>query len=293
MKRIILVGSLLICGATKVVKATDINFYIAPYLTYINYSNSDSKESGYDLTVYGSISINKGFHVVEWSIGHTLLNFKNSTSDWNQSDYVLSYTNYQLIPWYGKIGIHYIATPNEHVSKGGKVFFMDLGYVKKYKWNTGLEYTFSDYKYGVNLNQVKLHSGFYIWKNYYTGFYFDGFLGTIHINKSKWTADMQRLSKKNYYYAGIGGTYFTSNYSLSLNISLGKRIFEVDKGGFVVYNLKEPYTWRLNLQGKYYFNKKFSVSGNLGFASYKEDVQGQATNEVKTYVVSLSVGYHF
>jgi len=289
MKKITLaIFSLISLGYT-----VELNVFSAPYITYLNYSGSDVKRWGYDFTLYGNISVDRGYHVFEWSIGHTFLDFKGNTSNWSQNDYTLSYTNYLLFPWYGKVAFHYIATPNEHLTKGGKIYLIDLGYVKKYNWDAGLEYAFSDYKYGVNLNQVKLHAGKYIWKTRFTGFYLNTFIGGININKKTWYGETTSLPKKNYVFAGAGLTFFTKEYSIYANISAGERIFEVDKGGFVVYNLKERYIWKAEAGLKYYVNKNISLETRISHSYYKEDISQTKENSVNVYTATLSIGYRF
>ena len=269
--------------------AADLHFSIAPFATYINYDNSGLKKDGWATTLYGSLSINKT-HIFEAAYGYTHLNYKNGYQNWNQNDYTIAYTNYMLFPWYGKIGFHYIATPNEDLSKDGKIVFADVGYIQRYKWNVGLEMYATDYKYGVNVYQLNPKGGFYIWKDYYTGFYLSGYLGYIHINRKAWITNPNPLHKKNYYYLGIATTYFTAKYSLTLASSIGERIFEVSNGGFVVYNLAERYYGRTELKGTYYFNKHLSASLIGSLENYKE---ASTNDRVKVYSITASIGYSF
>jgi len=263
--------------------------YISPYFTYINYDNSGIKKDGWASTLYGSLTINKN-HVIEAAYGYTHLNYKHNYTNWNQNDYTIAYTNYMLFPWYGKIGFHYISTPNEDVSKNGKTVFADFGYVKRYRWNVGLEAYYTDYKYGLDVLQLNPKGGFYLWKNYTTGFYFGGKLGFIRLNKRIWQTNLNPLHKKGYYYFEYGITYFTPKYSVGINASIGERIFEVSNGGFVVYNLPERYYGRTELKGTYYFNKKLNVSLSAAFGNYRES----STDErVKVYTLTASIGYSF
>ena len=286
MKQKILVPALLAGGLSF---GLDLKFHVAPYFTYINYDNSNIKKDGWASTLYGSLTVNKN-HVIEAAYGYTHLNYKHNYTNWNQNDYTIAYTNYMFSPFYGKIGFHYIATPNEDLSKGGKIAFVDFGYIKRYKWNAGLEAYYTDYKYGVNVFQINPKGGFYIWKDYYRGFYFSGKLGFLKINKKTWRTNYYPLHKKGYYYLEYGITYFTPKYSITLDASIGERIFEVANGGFVVYNLPERYYGRTELKGTYYFNKHLSatLSGSLG--NYKES----STNDrVKVYTITASIGYSF
>ncbi|RTZ60637.1 MAG: hypothetical protein DSZ31_01675 [Gammaproteobacteria bacterium] len=262
------------------------NLSLQPYFTYINYSNSGVKKNGYSSTIYGVLSIDRGTHVVEGAIGYTHLRYKGNAS-WNQSDYTLAYTNYMFYPWYAKLGFHYIATPNNHFSEKSKIYFGDVGYISKYKWDAGVFVSYSDYKRSVSTFESRLHSGFYRWKDYYSGFYFSCDLTWINLDDSK---KVLTISKNNYYSAGIGVTYFTPQYKVGAYGWLGERTLMVDNGGFVVYNLEEKYKGGLNLSGVYYITKKLWVEAQAGYSQYKESETGKNVGVLTT---TLSVGYAF
>ena len=293
MRKVILL-SLAVAGTTLAVQPKkDWSFTIAPSLTYINYSDSSVKDWGFSGTLYGALSLKHGIHVIEAAIGNTHLDYKNSNTNWNQSDYVIAYTNYQFFPWYGKVGFHYIATPNTDISEDAKVYFADVGYIKRYKWTGGLFVSYSDYKNGGNVFQGQAHGGFYRWKDYYRGYYFGGTFTWINVGdvgKLTTPYDAVRLTKNNYFSVGASATYFTPKYSVSFGGWAGERVFAVDSGGFVVYNLREKYKWGLNLSGTYRLNKKISLNGILGYSRYKELSDG---NNVGVLTTTVSVSYSF
>ncbi len=273
----------------------DINSYVAPYITYIKYDGSAVKKDGWVTTLYGSLSFQKGVHVLEWAYGYTHLNYKGSPpSGWNQNDYTLKYTNYQFFPFYGSVGFHYIASPNTDISERAYIWLADIGYIKKYDWTTGVEAAYSDYKYGFNAKQLRIHGGKYLWLGYRRGFYFEGSLYAENVNKKYVTAagwaQNTELNKKNFYWLGYGITYFTPKYTVKLNSQIGERAFEVDNGGFVVYNLKERYYSSTSLSGTYRFSKRLSATLQVGMSSYREV---ETDKRVKVYTVTASVGYSF
>ena len=274
-------GSLAIAGQYK-----DWYLTVQPYVTYINYSNSGQKKWGISGTLYGSLSLNYGTHLFEAAIGNTHLEYKNDLTDWNQSDYAFSYTNYQLFPWYGKIGFHYIATPNDHFSANGKVYFGDIGYISRYKWDGGLFLSYSDYKWDIAAFQGRLHGGFYSWIDYYRGFYFSGDATWINLNNE----NLLGITKKNFFSAGIGVTYFSPGYKLSISAWGGERTLMVDNGGFVVYNLREKYRGGLNLSGTYFVNGQLWIGAEVGYSNYKELSDDKSVNVV---TATLTVGYSF
>ncbi len=262
------------------------NLSLQPYFTYINYSNSGVKKNGYSSTLYGVLSIDRGTHVVEGAIGYTHLRYKGNAS-WNQSDYTLAYTNYMFYPWYAKLGFHYIATPNNDISEKAKIYFGDLGFISRYKWDAGIFLSYSDYKRSVNAFESRFHSGFYRWIDYYRGFYFSGDLTWINVDRGQ---NVVVTTKKNYYSAGAGVTYFTSKYKVGLYGWAGQRMFMVDNSGFVVYNLQEKYKFGGKLFGVYYVSKKLWVEAQAGYSQYKEPDTGKNVGVLTT---TLSVGYAF
>jgi len=175
---------------------------VEPSATYIDYSNSKYKNWGYSATLYGALSLDFGKHLFEGAAATTHLDYKDGYSDWNQSDYTIAYTNYLFFPWYGKIGFHYITTPNTHFSDDGKVYFGDIGYIARYKWDGGLFFSYSDYRRGIEATEARLHGGFYRWRDYWRGFYFSGDITGIHINGEKELG----VSKKNYLSVNLAST---------------------------------------------------------------------------------------
>ena len=259
---------------------------VQPYVTYIDYSNSKYKNWGYSATLYGALSLSFGNHLFEGAVGTTHLDYKDGYTNWNQSDYTFAYTNYVLFPWYGKVGFHYIATPNTHFSDDGRIYFGDIGYISRYRWDGGLFVSYSNYNEGIAATEARLHGGFYRWLDYWRGFYFSGDITGIHINGEKQLG----TSKKNYISLGGSATYFTARYKVTAYLWIGQRTLMVDNGGFVVYNLKERYRGGGNLSGTYYLRKNIWVSGNIGISNYKELETGKSVNVVST---TISIGYAF
>ena len=283
-KKKLVISGLFLSGLAS---AAQLNISIQPYFTYLSYSGSDVKKNGWATTLFGSLSVDKT-HVFEAAWGYTHLNYKNNLPNWNQNDYTIAYTNYMLFPWYGKVGFHYIATDNTDISDSAKIYFADFGYIKKYRWNGGLFISYSDYRNGIAATEGQAHGGFYHWFDYYTGLYFHGDARWIHVAD----ADKVGFSKKNYLSAGAGVTYFTSRYSVDLSGWIGERLFDVDNGGFVVYNLTEKYRGGLKLHGTYYFSKKIWVGAQLGYDWYKERTL-TGTNNVGVFAITANIGYSF
>ena len=296
-KRLLLLSAAVSCGLSfsepKAKQTKDWFITLVPNLTYIDYSNSDIKKWGWSANLYGSLSLKYGTHVLEGMVGTTHLEYKNSNTNWNQSDYVIAYTNYQFFPWYGKVGFHYLTSPSSGYSSMADVYFADIGYIKRYAWDGGLFVSYSNYRNNVETFQAQVHGGFYRWRDYYRGFYFSGDLTWINLNSLQninSPTDIVKLTKENYYSAGVGVTYFTPRYKVYAHGWLGERVLAVDGGGFVVYNLSEKYYGGATVGGTYYWNKKLFISLDLGYSTYKELSSG---NTVGTFTSTLSVGYSF
>ena len=279
-----------IAGAIQTQK--DWHLTVSPSLTYINYSNSNIKRSGFSATLYGALTLKYyGTHVFEAAIGNTHLDYKNSNSNWNQSDYVIAYTNYQYLPWYGKVGFHYISSPNNDFSSTSQIYFADIGYIKRYAWNSGVFVAYSNYRDDIDAVQAQAHGGFYRWIDFYRGYYFSGSFTWINVDyPSNTTYAISKLTKNNYFSVGASATYFTPKYSLTAGGWVGERVLDVDAGGFVVYNLSEKYYWGLNVSGTYYLNRRFSLNGIVGYSQYKELASG---NNVGVLTTTVSLSYSF
>jgi len=282
-KKFILCG---VAAASITTFSKPISIYVEPFFTGIDYHNSKFKKDGYSTTLYGSVSLENGVHLFEGAYGYTHLNYKNLNTNWNQNDYVIAYTNYQLFPWYFKIGYHYIASPNTDISKSSNTFFVDLGWIKKYAYSYGIFLSYSKYRRKVSTVELRPHAGFYYWLDFYRGFYYSIDGTWIRINNQKNIG----VTQKNYFSLQGSITYFTPQYSLGLSLWGGKRTFMVDNGGFVIYNLRERYKYGVNLNGRYYFNRRVSVGVQFGYNKYKE----LSTNKnVSVFTSTVSVGFSF
>ena len=260
---------------------------VQPYVTYIDYSNSKYKNWGYSATLYGALSLSFGKHLFEGAVGTTHLDYKDGYTNWNQSDYTFAYTNYVLFPWYGKVGFHYITTPNTHFSDDGKIYFGDIGYISRYRWDAGLFLSYSDYRRDIDATEARFHGGFYRWLDYWRGFYFSGDITGIHINGK----NQLGVSKKNYLSVGVGATYFTARYKVGAQLWAGQRTLMVDNGGFVVYNLRERYRGGVKLNGTYYLRKNIWLNAEVGYDNYKE--LSPSNKSVNVVSATVSIGYAF
>ncbi len=260
---------------------------VAPYFTYINYAGSGVKKDGYVGTLLATLGFNYGKDVVSLAYAYTHLNYKRNFGSWNQNDYTVFYTTYQLYPLIFTAGYHYIKSPNEDFSKTGSIPFVYVGYGQRYLWDAGVFASYSSYKQSVGAFETQLRGGFYRWQDYYTGFYYNADLTWINVKGTNTLG----VGKKNYYSVGGSVTYFRlGKFSIKGALWLGQRTLMVDKGGFVVYNLKEKYSGGAEISGTYYLKNRLWATGILGYSHYKEV---DTNDNVDTYTITLSIGYSF
>jgi len=269
----------------------ELNVYVAPYYTYTNYDGSLMKKEGWSTALYGYVDY-KSEHLFQWGYSYSHINFKSNYSNWNQNDYTVKYTNYQMAPWFGGLGVHFISSPNKDVSEKAAIIVADVGYQIDYDWIAAAEYSYGDYKYGLATQQLRLHGGKYFWTAPGKGFFVGGGVRWNHSNKKSvpeigWT---QSLRKKNYYSFDYGVNYFTPKWSVWIRSWIGERVFAVDNGGFVVYNLKERYYTTSTISGIYKINPQLLVGLQFDMAFFRE-VETDA--RVKAYSLTATLGYSF
>lgn len=273
-------------GLLGVTQAQKINVYAAPYITFIDYEGSGIKKDGWVGTLLTTLSFDAGKQVVNLGYAYTHLNYKVPGS-WNQNDYTVSYTTYNYYPWILTVGYHYLTSPGNDFSAKANIPFAYFGYSQRYQWDLGTFVSYSDYKQGVGAFELQPSFGFYRWKDYYTGSYYSINLTWINVKGMK----TLQTNKRNYFSVGGSATYFRiGSYSVKAGAWLGQRMLMVDNGGFVVYNLRERYSFGADLSGTYYLDKNLSLTGIVGYSHYKETSTGK---KVDVYTFTVSVGYSF
>jgi hypothetical protein len=283
-KKLLIFGTLLLGGIGF---SQNYSISVAPYFTYIGYSGSGIKKNGYVGTLLTTLGLNYGKDVFNFAYAYTHLSYKNNYGSWNQNDYTLTYTTYRFYPWTFSVGYHLVKSPNDDFSRTGNIPFIYVGYGQRYLWDAGVFVSYSDYKQGVGAFQTQLRGGFYRWQDYYSGFYYGADLTWINVKGLK----TLMTTKRNYISVGGGITKFKiGKYSIGGRAWIGQRMLMVDNGGFVVYNLRERYSFGADATATYYLNKQLSVTGMVGYAHYKEV---ETNNSVDTYTITLSVGYSF
>ena len=298
MKRLVLVlcsvFALGVLGAEA--QNLKITGYGALYGTYINYSGSDVKDYGYSSTGYLSIWSGK-VHNLQFGIEHTHIEYKNGYSDLDQQDFtaVYSNTNGILKNHTFTFGVHYINSDDD-LTDGGYTLFFDgtyFNYQTEYpylfNWSGGIGIYYSSYDNTVDFHvlQVNPHTSFRLYSSQaFGGLYTDITGYYIHVSNS----DRVGVNNDNYYSLDVALRYYYGNYEFKVGGWIGKQVFAVKNGGFVVYNLNEEYKGGFYGEISYNLSKHFRVSLNVSYNRYAEGLTG---NDVDQTVGTVSIGYRF
>ncbi len=267
-------------------EAAGLKKYFSLYGTYLNYGNSKVKEDGYAVTAYGSLGDGK-HHGVEVGLSQMHLNYESGYSDLDQTDFTLAYTNTgSLHPNFSfRLGGHYISSDDD-LTDEGLILVGDLTYFVPYRWNVGLEASYSDYDELVDFEvfQAVPHAGRYF--SFAKGkVYLEARGYYIHVSDS----DRIGISLENYYSLEASATYLQGPWSLKLSGWAGQQIFAVKNAGFVVYNLREKY--RGGITGEITYRlRQYLLGANLTWNTYKEV---ESDNTVNQAIFTVFVGLNF
>ncbi|SMP04200.1 hypothetical protein SAMN06265339_0188 [Desulfurobacterium pacificum] len=296
MRKLLLSAAvLLLAGSNAALAGGKPYTYASVYGTYINYSGSDLKSDGYSSTLY--VNSGDGFgNAVQIGASYTKINYKNK-SDLNQEDFTFVYSNTNgiLKNHTFTFGGHYINSDDE-LTDGGYTLFFDgtyFNYQKVYpylfNWSGGLGIYYSKYDNKVNFDVLQLtpHASFRLYSSPTVGGVYADLKGYyIHVEK----ASEIDIGNSNYYSAEADLRYYYKKFDVKVGGWLGKQIFAVKNGGFVVYNLTEKYKGGAFAEFGYSISPRARVSLNLGVNKYKEV---ETEDDVTQTTATVSFGYSF
>jgi len=263
------------------------------YTTFINYSDSKIKDSGFSLTGY--LSLWYGYYN-NFQLGgeYTYIKYKQGT-DLKQGDFTFVYSNTNQILKRHIIttGFHYISTTDSLTDKG-ETFFLDIThytlqrkYPYAFKWNLGTAFYYSLYDNNIQFYVFQLtpHSTIKLFSSYEMGALYLDISGTyIRVDKAKEIG----LTSKNFYSLETGLRYYKGRASLGVSGWVGTQAFAVKNSGFVVYNLTEKYTGGVSLSLGYALKSGVSL-GLKGSANSLREGKNKAYQETLTF----DIGYYF
>jgi hypothetical protein len=272
MKKILSV-SLILCAAFA--------SNIMPYGAYLKYSSKAYKDKGYLFGVYGNYSLNP--YKIEFDAEHTVIKYKQFTElpDWKQTDFTLVGHFYQSDCYEYKAGIHNIwskQTGDEY----DKVYILGALYYQYLKYNTGVDFYYSDYK-GFDVSQFSPKIGFDFGKYYSeTGsFYAELKYNYIHVQNNA-------APKSDYSNFDLKLQNFKGPWTTTLNVSMGKNAYKVEDNGFVVYNLGDEYKSSYGLKINYAVDKQDNIEIGCSRSKYNNGV-----SDAYSYIYTVSYSKAF
>ncbi|WP_457681607.1 hypothetical protein [Thermovibrio sp.] len=267
--------------------------YQGVYWSYINYSGSGLKNYGVSSTYYVS-----GFgkhNGVQFGYSATTIKYKNGLPKLKQNEITLLYsnTNDLLKNHTFTLGGHYIST-NDTLSRGAYTFIFDCTYSNSfvpyyYKWSGGLSLYYTRYpnEVGFSVIQFTPHGTYKVFSDYNKGALYVDLTGYgIHLTKDQPLG----LGKKNYYSIEGALRYYFRNYDFKLGGWVGKQVFAVKNGGFVVYNLTEKYKGGAEAELGYTFSSGVRIAANVSYNRYRELSTNDKVNQT---VFTATLGYKF
>ena len=258
-------------------------FTIMPYGSYIDYSGSlkDSAKLG---GIYASYF--KSPFKIETDGEFTKIKYNSSISNYYQRDltlighYYIGY-NYEIHAGVHNIFISQINNPDHYQ----KVLFGGVEYYKYLKYNTGVDYYYSDYR-GFNVKQITPKVGFNF-GNYYSNI--GSFYAQVKVNYINISDKNKAASKDDKY---LNTDLKLSNYqgpwTTTLKTSLGKNSYKVDDNGFVVYNLGEEYKYSYGIDMNYALSKKNSIKAGFTRSKFEENNKDGYSN---TFLLSFATSF--
>ncbi len=265
---------------------------VSVYGTPLLYSGSIAKKDGYFLGsyIYFGYGLN---HVLEAEVDYTKINFKNGKT-LNQTDFSAAYTNFYKYNKF-RIGAHFInnnedsITPNRDTN-GGIIAFLGYSRYKPYKWEIGGEaYAsyYSDYK--VNGKSLKVFQANGIFTYGEGNFYKTG---RTYITLKPYLIYLPEspTGKETYFSLEGSFAYYISKWVFSGIGYVGKTIFPVKNGGFLVYNVAEERLYGFGGGVRYILNRNSSVYVSIFSEKFRDEL---SVNDATLTTVMLGVSISF
>ena len=243
------------------------NIAVMPYGAYVNYSDKALKDDAVVGGIYVSC-FNSPFKF-ELDAESTKITYKNTIPDWNQKDLTGVAHYYIGNNWDVKVGMHNIFIDQDNNPDNyDRVFFGGILYYKYLKYNTGLDYYYSQYDH-FHVNQVTAKAGVNF-GNYYSAvgsFYTEARVNYIKISGNS------GAKKDDYTNVDLKLQNYQGRWMTELYGNVGKNAYKVARDGFVIYNLGEEYKYSAGLDINYYIDKTMSLK--VGFSRSKYEINNK------------------
>lgn len=253
-----------------------------PNIAHLSYSDSNVKDDGYALGLYGTFGKDL-IHLVEMGITRTRINYLDGF-ELGQTDLAAAYSHYGL-RGSARVGAHLLFS-NDPFSDGGKILFGGAGAYEVGVWSLGAEgawSTYPDYDGGLSVAQIAPGAGFTLANEARTRFLGVSVRGYFI-----------RLSEE----IGLGDTEFLSGeatVSLTagpLTVSGfawgGEQAFAVRNSGFLVYNVAEVHQGGYGGSFRWVLTPRSALSAGVYFEDFQDlDLSGDARS--RSFTVSFGV----
>ena len=266
---------------------------VSIYGTPLIYKNSQAKKDGYFLGsyIYYGYGLNHSF---EGEFDYTKINLQNGAT-LNQIDISIAYTYY-----YGysklRVGGHFISNDEDKITpyrntNNGIIAILGYSKFKPYQWEIGGETFFSyypNYSYSGNssLKVFQINGIFTYGKgNYYKE-------GRTYITLKPYLIYISNSPTSKDTYLSLEGSfnYYIKNWVFSGIGYIGKTVFPVKNGGFLVYNVAEERLYGLGGSIRYIINRNSSITLSIFSETFRDEL---SINKANLTTVMLGAGFSF
>lgn len=251
------------------------------YAVPLHYSNSAVKSDGYATGIYTYIGHGL-HHSFEIDIDHSQINYKTG-SDLKQWDYTGVYSYYRAF-WKYRAGIHYIDSTDDWSNKA-ITLFAGIEYLPGGKWTMGIDGYFTNYDNQtphLRVTQFSPKIGWYLMKNRASGIYAQAYGHYIRLGKVTYLG----LNQRGYLSYEGSLIYYYNQFSIKGFGWMGKQVFAVRNGGFVVYNLSEEHHGGFGGSVSYNFTNGLNISLKSAVERFKDTGIGNNAT-LATYTVLI------
>jgi len=223
---------------------------------------------------------------LEFAYERTELSYVDAASaDLKQNDFTAVWTHYLNGNYLFRVGGHYIDS-SDGLSDGGYSLFAGVKYFEGYAFDVGVDAYYSHYaEYladdlttkGLDVLQFEpsLGAAFGDYSSIMGSFY-----AKLYYVYIKPDDEGYALLHANYHSGGISLTNYHGKWTTLLNGWMGKQVFAMRNGGFVMYNLTEEHRGGAELSVHYAFTEQLGIKVQYGYERFKESDHPDASSTV-------------
>jgi len=282
MKKLILVGLIASLALAQTY------YSVMPYAEHINYSGDTSKNHGFVSGVY--ISAYKFPYKTEMDVEHTIIKYKYGIPTLIQTDATALFHYYQWNNIDYKLGIHHIWVKKDSLTDKANIYIAGMLYYKTFKYNAGIDIYYSNYKNlstSPKLWQITPKAGinFGNYNSTFGSFYAETKVDYIRPTKNK----KENNLKSSYTSIELSLSNYNGPFTTTISGWIGKRVFAVDNGGFIVNNSTSEQKKGAKFSESYKINKQSNMKMEYSYTKFK----GVYSKNAHTNTILASYNYNF